>query len=225
MEKRVEVILDFLSRLKENNDREWFAEHKKEYNQTKVYFEEIVTEMLARIATIDPQVKGLEAKDCLFRIYRDTRFSSDKTPYKTYWGAYMAGNGGRKSVRAGYYLHLEPETSFFSGGIWCPEPKILKALRMAIHENIDEFTEIMENPEFKSHYSPLMGEKLKTVPQPFSRDLAHGDWLKYKNYAVESGLPESFFTEDWQDKCLDLCRILKPFNDFMNYTVDEELNL
>lgn len=157
-------LIDFLSDLREHNNREWFQDHKSQYDTLRAQFVDDVERLIALLSQHDEQLRGLQVKDCIYRIYRDIRFSSDKTPYKTYFSAYMA-RGGRKSVRAGYYVHIEPGNVALSGGIWCPEPRLIKALRQAIFDNIDEWQSIVESPVFKQHYPQFVGETLKIVPQ------------------------------------------------------------
>ncbi len=120
-------IFAFLKELKAHNNREWFAEHKERYLQLKAGFEALTDELIARIGLWDEEVKGLRAKDCVYRIYRDVRFSPDKSPYKTHFGTYICGFRGRNSGRCGYYLHLEPGNSMLAGGCYCPEPALLNA--------------------------------------------------------------------------------------------------
>ena len=161
----------------------------------------------------------------MYRIYRDIRFSPDKTPYKTYMSAYMA-KGGRKSLRAGYYFHLEPGNCMISGGVWCPEPKLLKALRQAIYDNYDEFQELIGRPQFKTLYPDWEGETLKVVPRPFPRDCEQAEWLKRKDYVMVHFAPDNFFdAPDWVEQTAHAFEIMKPVNDFFNYTVDEVYNL
>ncbi len=145
-------ILQFASQLKKNNNREWFQENKEWYNQVRNEFEQLVDDLIQKISEFDGEINNLSSKECIFRIYRDVRFSYDKTPYKTYFGAYIASGGGRKSPRGGYYLHLEPDSAFVSTGIWSPEPVVLKALRQSIYDNIDELNEIRSNPGFSRYY-------------------------------------------------------------------------
>ena len=116
MLKNMKDILTYLTRLRENNNREWFQAHKEEYDRLRPIFIDKVQQLIDRIAQFDDEIAGLEAKSCMYRIYRDIRFSPDKTPYKTYMSAYMA-KGGRKSLRAGYYFHLEPGNCMISGGM------------------------------------------------------------------------------------------------------------
>ena len=173
----------------------------------------------------DDEIAGLDAQSCMYRIYRDIRFSPDKTPYKTYMSAYIA-KGGRKSLRAGYYFHFEPGNCMLSGGIWCPEPQLLKALRQAVYDNFDELKEIVEDRQFKSLYSDWVGEKLKIVPRPFPRDCEQAEWLKRKDYVVVNVKPDTFFdSPDWIERAAHDFQIMKPLNDFLNYTVDEVYDL
>ena len=218
-------ILDYLSRLRENNNREWFQAHKEEYDRLRPLFVEKIQELIQQISQFDEDIVGLEAKNCMYRIYRDIRFSPDKTPYKSYMSAYIA-KGGRKSLRAGYYFHFEPGNCLLSGGIWCPEPKLLKALRQAVYDNYDELKDIVENKEFKSLYRDWMGETLKIVPRPFPRDCEQAAWLKRKDYVVVNVKPDDFFgSPDWIEKAAHDFHIMKPLNDFLNYTVDEVYDL
>lgn len=217
----MEKILSFLQALKQNNNREWFNLHKDEYSVLRLQFEGYVDELIQWMLPYDEELTGLQAKDCLFRIYRDIRFSYDKTPYKTHFAAYLA-KGGRKSPRGGYYLHIEPGNCLLCGGVWSPEPKLLRLLRQAVFDNFEEFREIMENPAFKSLYPGLDGEKLKTVPRPFPKDSPASTYLKYKDFVVLARVPERyFFDKNWKQNVVTDFRKLIPFNRFLNYTVDE----
>ncbi|MDD2799791.1 MAG: DUF2461 domain-containing protein [Bacteroidales bacterium] len=215
-------IFPFLIDLSNHNEREWFAEHKSEYERTRKIFESFVEKLIEKIGQFDEEVKGVNAKDCIFRIYRDTRFSGDKTPYKAYYSAYIASAGGRKSARGGYYIHVQPGESMIAGGVWCPEPNVLKALRKSVYENVDEFSEIMNNPEFSAHYKELIGDKLKNVPAGFPKDWEHGDWLKPKNYCVDTLVGDDlFFQDNALDEVARLMQLVQPFNRFFNFTLDE----
>lgn len=217
----MENILTFLKTLKLNNNREWFNEHKEEYNALRTQFERYVDELIQMLLPYDEELTGLQAKDCLYRIYRDVRFSYDKTPYKTHFAAYMA-KGGKKSPRGGYYLHIEPDNCMLSGGVWSPEPKLLRLLRQAVFDNVEEFSEIMENPEFKKLYPGLEGEKLKIVPRPFPKDSPASEYMKYKDYIVLGRVKDEYFSDmNWKRNVIDDFRKLIPFNRFLNYTVDE----
>lgn len=216
-------IIQFLRELSQNNNREWFQENKGRYEVLRKVFVDEVQQLINRIALFDPQVAGLEAKDCLFRIYRDLRFSPDKTPYKAHFSAYMA-QGGRSSERAGYYFHLEPGRCMLSGGIWCPPPKLLKMLRQDIYDHIDEFAGIIENPSFKDTFPVMEGEVLKRMPVGYPADFKCDEILRHKDFSFSATLPDDFFmTEDWLEKTADSFEKMLPFNNFLNYTVDEFL--
>ncbi|MDR0370886.1 MAG: DUF2461 domain-containing protein [Prevotellaceae bacterium] len=219
----IQEALQFLFELKKNNSREWFTENKARYDLIKKNHELLIGKIIAEIVTFDEGLKYLTAKECLFRIYRDTRFSPDKTPYKTHIGAYMAPDGGRKSPKAGYYFHLEPGNSFVSIGIWQPEPLVLKELRQSVHDNIDEYKEITENPAFSSYYNILFDDgKLKTVPRGFDKDLPHAELLKLKHYSYAHLLTDGELKEkDFPAYIADKFKIAYPFNNFINYTIDE----
>ena len=164
-------ILQFIAELTINNNREWFAANKTWYDKVRLEFEQLSKDLIIEISKFDEEIKHVEVKDCIFRIYRDTRFSHDKTPYKTHFGIYIATAGGRKSQRAGYYLHLDPAGCFVGSGVWCPEPNLLKALRKSVFDNIDELNEIRTKPEFSQYFTTFFEEdKLKNVPQGFPKD-------------------------------------------------------
>lgn len=220
---RAENILRFLSELKSNNNREWFAENKKWYDQVKSEFELISKELIVEISKFDDEIKHVEAKDCIFRIYRDTRFSHDKTPYKTHFGVFIASAGGRKSQRGGYYIHLDPDGCFAGLGIWGPEPNLLKALRQSVFDNIDELNEIRKDPRFSAYFVDFFEEdKLKTVPAGFPKDFPDAELLKLKHYLVDYKFPDSLLQSE--NFVVELASVLKngyPLNRFLNYTVDE----
>ncbi len=218
-------ILTFLKELAANNNRPWFQENKPRYEVLHQAFVDEVQMLINRISLFDPEIVGVEAKSCLFRIYRDIRFSPDKTPYKRHFSAYIA-RGGRSSERGGYYFHLEPDNCHLAGGIWCPNPKLLKMLRKDIYDHIEEFAAILENPDFKATYPSLDGEILKRMPVGFPADTPHGEILRHKDFCVSATLPDAFFcTGDWLEQTVQLLEKLQPFNRFLNYTLDEYYGL
>jgi len=219
----IDNLLRFLTELKVNNNREWFAENKAWYEQVRTSFEQMCKELITEISTFDEEIKHVEVKECVFRIYRDTRFSNDKTPYKTHFGVYIASSGGRKSQRAGYYFHLDPTGSFISTGVWCPDPAMLKALRQSVYDNIDELNEIRSNPEFSQYFTGFFEEdKLKTVPRGFPKDFPEAELLKLKHYLVDHPLDETILhAPDFIARVAGIAKCAYPFNRFLNYTVDE----
>ena len=214
-------ILQFLEELKQNNNRAWFQDNKERYDALRQGFIDEVQELIGRISLFDPEVAGLEAKDCLFRIYRDIRFSPDKTPYKIHFAAYIA-QGGRSSERSGYYIHLEPGNCMLSGGVWCPPPALLKKLRQDIYDHIEEFAAILEDSVFKTTFPVLEGEMLKRMPAGYPADSPYDYILKHKDFSVVAVKPDSFFCKKgWIEQAVDCYKLLLPFNRFLNYTVDD----
>jgi uncharacterized protein (TIGR02453 family) len=220
---QVSEIIRFLSALSENNNREWFAENKSWFESVKKQFDGLSKELILKIAEFDEDIKNVEAADCVFRIYRDIRFSHDKTPYKTHFGVFIASAGGRKSQRGGYYLHLDPAGCFVGSGVWCPQPNLLKALRKSVYDNIDELNEIRHEAEFAKLFTNFFEEdKLKTVPAGFPKDFPDAELLKLKHYLVEYKFDEKLLdSENFIAEIAEIFKTAYPFNKFLNYTVDE----
>lgn len=167
-------------------------------------------------------MSGVEAKDVVYRIYRDTRFSPDKTPYKTYFSA-APGPFGRKGDHAGYYMQMGPDAdSGVYGGLWCPPSPMLRKLRHAIVDNIEEFTGIVSNPELTALYPDWCSSMLKTIPKGWDRNHPQAFYLRMTNYGKFKELDAGFFfREDWASRMSELMRPLKPLVDFLNYSIDE----
>lgn len=172
-------IFDFLTDLACNNNREWFNANKERYNDVKHRFERITDEFVRLIVEIDSSVGMHDAKDCIYRIYRDTRFSSDKTPYKRHICCFVAKNG-RKSRMPGYYLHIEPGSSHFGGGVYCLEPEELKRIRREICNFPEEIVAAVENDDFKSRMRLHDGDKMKKFPKGYETGFKGDEYLKYR---------------------------------------------
>lgn len=217
----ISEILDFLKRLAAHNNREWFQEHKAEYLRVQTAFEELLSVVIARISLFDESVAHVLPRDCTYRIYRDVRFSADKSPYKTHIGGYINAKG-KKSDHCGYYLHLEPENCMIAGGSWCMPSDMLRAVRQSVCDNIDLYRSIVEDPAFR-RYFPIVGEQfLKTVPKGFPKDFPYPQYIRCKDYIVSCHLPDDFFNRpDFLDCMDDIFRQLKRFADFTNATIDE----
>lgn len=226
------LILNFLKNIAAHNTREWFQAHRDEYLAARSDFEKGIDEAIRQIATIDPSVAHLTVKDCTYRFNRDTRFSNDKSPYKTHFGAYIAAHG-RKAMHGGYYLHLEPGHCLLSlGNYWLPT-KILTACRNEIMGNEEEWQRIVENADFKRLFgapetagwdSPQgFGlERLKTCPAGFPRDYPHLAWLRMKDYCCWHQVGDDFFgAADWLRQMTDIFRAGKPMMDFINNVIDD----
>lgn len=213
-------IFDFLIDLKQNNNRDWFQENKKRYEDSRTNFLSMVEYLIRRIAEFAPEVKSLEAKNAVFRIYRDIRFSKDKTPYKTQFGAYMAP-GGRKSIYAGYYLHLEPGNSFIAGGSYCPQSEFLKKIRSEIYYNVEEFKSLINNKQFAELFNEIHGNKLVRPPAGFPKDFEDIELLKFKDYTIFHPVSDKeVIGKGFQEKVVTTFKAMKSFNDFINRSLD-----
>jgi uncharacterized protein (TIGR02453 family) len=216
---KTQQILEFLNLLKENNNRDWFAAHKSLYQAALTEFESGVTQLISGIQKFDSSIGVLTAKECLFRIYRDIRFSTDKTPYKTNFGAYIV-NGGRKSWDAGYYFHFEPAGSLLAGGLYMPPPEKLSAARQEIYYNSEEFLKIIENKEFKKYFGVIDGRKTKKAPKDFDPDFKYIDLLKYKDYTLLHKLDEKILLSDGLiPYATRVFEAMYPFNCFFNEAI------
>jgi uncharacterized protein (TIGR02453 family) len=176
---------DFLTQLAANNNREWFQLHKAEHDHARENILEFTADVISGLSKIDAVVPSdLDPKSCVMRIYRDVRFSKDKTPYKNNFGIAISANG-KNFNGSGYYLHINPEQSFVAGGCWMPEPVMLKAIRQEIDYNGSDFRAIVENKSFKKYFGDLDTEaKLKTVPKGYPADHPDIEYLKLKSFTV-----------------------------------------
>lgn len=219
----MQEVLNFLSELRINNNKEWFDQNRDRYEESrkKVLF---LTELVIHeVSKFDPEIGSLTAKDCVFRIFRDVRFSHDKTPYKINMGSFIA-RGGRKSMGAGYYLHIEPGGSFVGGGSYCPPADSLKALRTEIFDHPDEFKKLIYSDSFRRTYPEMYDDKLKTPPKGFPKDFPDIDLLKYKSYAFTSRIDDSVVAGDaYVGKIIDAFKELAPVNRFLNTAIDKWL--
>ncbi len=217
----LKVIFDFLTDLKSNNNREWFQDNKEYFLTTKNIFEQFIGLLIPKLMEIDDSIGNIRAKDCIYRIYRDVRFSKDKSPYKNHFGALIGANG-RKSKKAAYYIHIEPDASFIGGGIYKPDPIALKLLRTEIYYHPEEFKSIIQNKDFKSYFPEIFGEKLKLAPKGFPRDFADIDLLKYKSYAVVHKVDNKFFAQNnLIGEVMKVLKIQSDFNRFLNNALED----
>jgi uncharacterized protein (TIGR02453 family) len=211
--------LKFLKNLKKNNNKPWFDAHRKEYEAAKEDFENFIQAVLDKHSKNDPDLRELTAKKCMFRINRDIRFSKDKSPYKTNFGASM-DKGGKKSGFAGYYFHLEPGKSFLGGGLWMPQPDALKKVRQEIDYCLDEFKKVINARKFKMIYGDLYADEgtlLSKVPQGFEKDNPAAEYLKFKSWLVLADLSDADLTsKDLVKKTIDAFSTLQPFVKFLN---------
>lgn len=217
----MEQVLLFLSGLKENNNKIWFGKNRKWYEESrdKILF---VTEVLINeIRKFDQDVPVMDPKDCMFRIFRDVRFSEDKSPYKINMGSFIA-KGGRKSMRAGYYFHLEPGECFAGGGIYMPEAEPLRAIRQHIYENPVKFAGILEDKTFKNLFTEIYGNKLKTAPKGYPKDFEYIDLLKHTSYAFTVKIDDDMVAGNkYIDELVKIFSVLSNANSFLNEALDK----
>ena len=214
-------ILKFLRQVMTHNNREWFQDHKKDYEAVRAEFERGVQQAIERIMTFDPEIAHVQVKDCTYRFYRATRFSEDKSPYKRHFGLYIAAHG-KKAFHGGYYLHIEPEACMLAGGAYCLPTDILRAVRQSVVDEIDEFRSIVEEPEFRRLFPTLGMDRVKTVPKGFPRDFPFPEYIRPKDYSLSTAIPDDFLRQaDWLQQTLHVFEVMKPFLDFINYTIDD----
>lgn len=216
--------LDFLRQLKKNNNRDWFNEHKAAYLEAHDNFKSEVGHLLTEIQQFDARVIGTEVKDSVFRIYRDIRFSKDKTPYKTYFGAGL-GPGGRKAVLGEYYLHVEPGNTVLAGGMWAPDSTKIKRIRQEIDYNFDEFVTILQAEKFKQYFGDLSSwrEKLKRPPKGYAADNPAIEYLKHKHFvAVHTFKDADVLGKDFAKQVIEVAKAMVPLNQFLDRAVEEE---
>ncbi len=210
------TTIQFLKDLKANNNRDWFAKHKSDFEMAKADILELTGQLIDGIKAFDPSIGELEPKKCMFRIYRDVRFSKNKDPYKTNLGAYIV-KGGKKSGNGGYYLHIEPGGCFFGGGMYGPPSPLLKKIRQEIDYNEEEFRGIIGHTNFKIHFGDLQGSQLKSAPKGYPKDHQAIDLLRYKDFlAVENITEKALTTKGFVEKALTSFEAMMPLIHFLN---------
>ena len=221
-------VLRFLHSLSLHNDKVWFEAHKNEYLTAKSTIAELAVRLIEGIRSFDDTIGPLSASDCTYRIYRDVRFSKDKSPYKTHFGLYLVP-GGKKCVGGGYYFHLQPtnedgeysENSMIDVGVHCPPTAAAKIIRQAIFDEGQELRDAVENDEVRRYgYVFWSEEKLKVLPKqwrdsPFDDLIRMKDWDLFRDLSEEEALAPNLV-----ERVVEGFRIGKPVNDFFNRVLD-----
>lgn len=187
------TTVKFLTAIAKNNNKAWMDANRSQYLAAKADFENLVTQLIDKTGAFDADIKPLQAKNCVFRMNRDVRFSKDKSPYKTNMGAYMA-KGGKKSIYGGYYFHCEPGNSFVGGGLWMPMPGELQKLRQEIDYNFSDFSKIIQSKKFKAHYAGLnMNDEYSLTRPPKGYDDSNPaiDYIKLKSFVSMKPLSDA----------------------------------
>lgn len=214
--------LDFLYQLKENNNKPWFEENKPKYLTELNHIETFAGALLHELSKTDV-LETASGKRSVYRIYRDIRFSKDKTPFKTFWGgSYTRATTAR---RGGYYFHIEKGNSFFAGGFWGPNAADLKRIRAEFAHDPETFEKILNSKSFVSNFGTLQGEQLKTAPKGFDVNHPAIDLLRFKQFLVIKR-----FTDDevlsplFLEKALDAFKNMRPFFDYMSEVLTTDIN-
>ena len=210
--------IDFLTDLKNNNDRDWFNKNRKRYDAAKSDFESFVQVIIGEIVSFDPILKGLNVKSCTYRINRDIRFSTDKTIYKTHLGAFIVRGGKKNGDRfAGYYIHIEPENSMIAGGAYLPPTPWLSVIREKISSEGEKLVRIINGKEFVDTFKEIEGDKLKTAPKGYPKDHPYIDLLKFKSFLVSKMISnKDICGKNSLELIIKASQVMKPFNDFLN---------
>jgi uncharacterized protein (TIGR02453 family) len=214
--------LDFLNKLQNNNDRDWFNANKGEYLSCHENMIGFAEDLLGKMNKHD-KIENPSGKKSLHRIYRDTRFSKNKTPYKSNF------SGGFKrstaQLRGGYYFHIEPGNSFLAGGFWGPSSEDLKRIRQEIELNSDDFYAIVASKKFKSTFGELLGERLKTSPKGFDKEHKALELLQLKQFIVSKSFTDKeVMSDNFAEEAAELFKKMRPFFDLMSSILTTNLN-
>ncbi|MCX6310683.1 MAG: DUF2461 domain-containing protein, partial [Bacteroidetes bacterium] len=202
--------------------RDWFEKNKNNYLTAKDDVEKNIDDILTGIRTFDKRIKSeITAKKCMFRIYRDVRFSKDKRPYKTNLGAGI-NPAGKKDFSPGYYIHIEPGNSFVAGGMWMPPAPELAKIRQEIDYNFKEFSKIINDKNFKKVFGELdQDDKLVNVPKGYPKDHKALEFLKLKSFIVVGAIKEKdVLSKNYAKSAIAICKAMKPLNDFLQRAID-----
>lgn len=215
------TIFTFLKALAKNNNREWFEKNKGEYLQAKESFEGFVGNLLKEAIKVDNALMGLDPKKLTFRIYRDVRFSKDKSPYKTNMGATFSP-GGKLMNKPGYYLHIEPgNKSFVAGGLYMPAPEDVAKVRQEIDYNGKKLEAIFKSAAFKMYYDGFdVFDQLKKAPKGYAPDHQYVEWLKLKSFIITHNFKDADVQhKDFLKDVSGAFKAMKPFNDFLGEAI------
>ena len=217
-------VFDFLKLIEKNNNREWFNDNKNLFLEAQSDFQDFTEELISEMGKFDETILKLDAKKSLLRIYRDTRFSKDKTPYKNYFGASIGM--GKINTKAGFYLHVQPGKSFLGSGIYLPDSPVLKEIRKEISLFKDDFLKAIDDKDFKKYYEELDQEhKLKNVPQGFEKEDPMGEYLKLKSFiGVHNMTNKDLMEKNTVKNISKIFEAAKPLNDFLDTSISNLKN-
>lgn len=216
------ATIQFLRDLKKNNNKAWFDANRARYDGAREDFTVFIQKVIDLFSKKEPALAHMNAKDCMFRINRDVRFSKDKSPYKTNMGAYINAEG-KKSLTAGYYFHFEPGNSFIGGGMWMPPGEQLAKVRQEIDYNLVNFKKIITARPFKNIYGGLSNDKeflLQRVPKGYDADHPAAEYLKYKSFVATATVNDADLTDKGLlPKTVKAYETLQPLVAFLNEAI------
>ena len=215
-------VFEFLLDVGQNNNREWFNAHKDRYVAEYDHMVNFAEALMARMNAHDHLVP-MTGKQSLFRIYRDTRFSKDKTPYKTHFSGRM--RRATKWLRGGYYYHLEPGASLIAGGFWGPNSADLKRIRQELAADAQPLRDIITAPAFIKTFGELKGDQVKTAPQGYTKEHPNIDLLRYKQFLlIRHFTDEEVLAPNFLDKAVQTFVNMRPFFDYMSEVLTTDAN-
>ncbi len=211
-------ILKFLTDLSKNNNKPWFDTNKEVYTDALEKYNLFLKEVHSDLSKFD-MIDELKR----FRIYRDIRFSKDKTPYKNNFGTGFVRSTTK--LRGGYYLHIEPGNHFVGGGFWAPEPNDIKRIRDEFSYDTETISKIQNNKDFKKYFGQIQGDALKNPPRGYNAELANIDLIKKKQWIVmRSFTDKEIMDESFSKEVVKTFKTMKPFFDYMSEVLTTDIN-
>ncbi len=214
--------LDFLKALAKNNDRDWFNERKDKYiiaHENLIAFADVLLNEMNK----HDKIETISGKKSLHRIYRDVRFSKDKTPYNSHWGGSF--KRATKQLRGGYYYHIEPGNTFLAGGFWGPESDDLKRIRQDIEYNYKDWRKLFADKVLGKTFGKLMGEQISSAPRGYAKDHPAIDLLRYKQFILKYKFTDKeVISPDFAYKVNDVFKKMRPFLNHMSEVLTTDAN-
>ncbi|MEO1436363.1 MAG: DUF2461 domain-containing protein [Bacteroidota bacterium] len=216
------TTLNFLVDLEMNNNRPWFNDHKDRYLEAQANMADFAQAVLDELVKVD-RLEQPNGKKALFRIYRDVRFSKDKSPYKRNLSGFFSRLGADR--RGGFYFHIQPSASFIGGGFWAPNRDDLLHIRKQIAGDAEPLRKVLRSKAFKAHFGALEGDQLKTAPRDFPKDHPEIDLLRYKQFIVRKNFTdEQVLSSDFADHVAEGFKAMLPFFGVMSEYLTTDMN-
>jgi len=216
------LSFDFLKKINKNNQKEWFDKNRKTYEASHLEMIAFAEALMAEMNKHDRLIP-MTGKKSLYRIYRDVRFSKDKTPYKSHWGGRMKRD--TDFLRGGYFYNIEPGNSYVAAGFWRPNPHDMKLIRDNIALDAKELRKILSSRSFKSHFGEIRGEQVKSAPRGYDKNHPNIDLLRYKQFIVTKSFSDAqVLNKDFAKQCSKSYQAVRPFFDYMSYILTHDLN-